>query len=359
MNNSPLSRRRAITGAREALDRIIRRARFASRLPVPILILASAMMLVSNVYLFHNAFLTLFLGIIFVVFVAGQVTALRQLRALRPELEGADATLRILEEAGDAPDLEALRDRLRDEAPAGETRDLVLGWIELALGGQREGFDTLLEEALERRSIQGNRILSLHATLNRTTLKLGFLGTLIGIILTFPPMKRAVLGLSDSDGELKFIRDIALAIDGDQYAILSTLVATGLSILIEFITIQMLERIFLGQDLVQSRVNEWNVMTLQPAIAARRDDANRAEEAERNRARLEKALVEAQLRLEDHLVELAAASRAADRQLGEVARVQLLMEERMARLLEYERQYREFLSAKRGAAAPESAQGDA
>src|SRR5690606_11771493 len=203
--------------------------------------------------------------------------------------------------------LEALQARLRAEVGPGSLRDLVLNWLDLGGRGSKAGYDTLLEESLGRRSIGDSRMLSLHATINRTTLKLGFLGTLIGIILTFPPMKRAVLGLSDSDGELKFIRDIALAIDGDQYAILSTLVATGLSILIEFITIQMLERIFLGQDLVQSRVNEWNVMTLQPAIAARRDDANRAEEAERNRARLEKALVEAQLRLEDHLVELAAA----------------------------------------------------
>ncbi len=359
MNHSPLSRRSPVSQAREALDRLIRRARFASRLPVPIMILASVMMVVANVYLFHNAFLTLFLAIIFVVFVAGQVTALRQLRVLRPELEDADRTLALLEDAGPSPDLEVLRDRLRDEAPPGETRDLVLGWLNLGLDGRREGFDALLEEAIERRSIQGGRILSLHATLNRTTLKLGFLGTLIGIILTFPPMKRAVLGLSDSDGELNFIRDIALAIDGDQYAILSTLVATGLSILVEFVTIQMLERIFLGLDLVQSRVNEWNVMTLQPAIEARRDDANRVEEAERNRARLEKALVQAQLTLENHLVELAAASRAADRQLGEVARVQLLMEERMARLVDYERQYREFITTKRGAATPEGTQGEA
>jgi hypothetical protein len=166
-----------------------------------------------------------------------------------------------------------------------------------------------------------------------------------------------VLGLSESEGELKFIRDIALAIDGDQYAILSTLFATGLSILFEFVTIQILERLFLGLDLVQSRVNEWQVKTLQPGLLTLRDEVRLADDAERNRSRLEKALIEAQLTLENHLVELAAASRAANHQLGEVARVQLLMEERMARLVEYERQYRDFVAAKSGAVAPEGAQG--
>lgn len=358
MKTSPFPQGNPLGLARETLDRLAGRARFGVRLPVPTMAFAIFALVAINVYLFHNAFLTLFLGVIFAVFIAGQVAALRQFRELRPELDSADKTLRALAEAGEFPDASALRARLR-EIPSGEVRNLVLGWVELGLQGRQDGFDVLLEEALERRSIQDGRVLSLHATLNRTTLKLGFLGTLIGIILTFPPMKRAVLGLSDSQGELKFIRDIALAIDGDQYAILSTLIATGLSILFEFITIQLLERLFLGLDLVQSRVNEWQVKTLRPALSAHLDEGRRAEEAESNRARLEKALVESQLVLENHLVELAAASRAANHQLGEVARVQLLMEERMARLVEYERQYREFLAAKSGAVAPEGAQGAA
>jgi biopolymer transport protein ExbB/TolQ len=357
MKTTPLPQGSPIALARETLDRLLRRARLGARLPVPIMIFATLMLVVSNVYLFHNAFLALFLCIIFAVFIAGQVAARRQLRDIRPEIDSADKTLAILEQAGQTPDLAALQKRLREEAPQGEIRDLILGWLDLGLQGRTEGFDTLLEEAVERRSIENGRTLSLHTTLNRTTLKLGFLGTLIGIILTFPPMKRAVLGLSESEGELKFIRDIALAIDGDQYAILSTLIATGLSILFEFVTIQILERLFLGLDLVQSRVNEWQVKTLQPGLLTLRDEVRLADDAERNRSRLEKALIEAQLTLENHLVELAAASRAANHQLGEVARVQLLMEERMARLVEYERQYRDFVAAKSGAVAPEGAQG--
>ena len=357
MNMSPQAN--PIDLARDTLDRLQGRARFGARLPVPIMTLATISLLVTNIYLFHNAFLTLFLAIIYAVFIAGQVAARKQFRDLGPELDSTEKTLKAIDAAGDAPDLDKLRETLRQDVPQGEIRNLVLGWIDLGLQGRDDGFETLLEEALERRSIQDGRILSLHATLNRTTLKLGFLGTLIGIILTFPPMKRAVLGLSDSEGELKFIRDIALAIDGDQYAILSTLVATGLSILFEFVTIQLLERLFLGLDLVQSRVNEWQVKTLRPAFSVRRDEVRLIEEAEKNRTRLEKALVDSQLTLEKHLVELAAASRAANHQLGEVARVQLLMEERMARLAEYERQYRDFLGAKRGASAPEGMQGEA
>jgi biopolymer transport protein ExbB/TolQ len=358
MNMDTLQQASPLLQAREALDHIRRRAHLGVRLPLPIIGLATIAMLVSNVYLFHNAFLSLFLGIIFVVFVAGQVVALTQLRRMKPVLESAEVTLRILEEAGNNPDLEGLQARLRAEAPPGEIRNLVLNWLELGVKGSREGYDTLLEEALDRRSINDGRMLSLHATINRTTLKLGFLGTLIGIILTFPPMKRAVLGLSDSDGELKFIRDIALAIDGDQYAILSTLVATGLSILVEFVTIQMLERLLLGFDVVNSNINDWNALTLQPAIDRRREVSQVAGEAEKNRDRLEQALVQAQLTLENHLAELMGAMRFAGAQMDQIGRIQLTAEERISRLEQYERQYRSFIAAKREASLPEEAAGE-
>ncbi len=397
------------------LDRMRRLSARCRHLPLLAGILGGVSLVVLNVLMFHNIYLSLFLGVVFAGFLAGQLLALRQLRRLREEIENGRDTLRLLAEAGDAFDPADLRRRLRDEVPPGEIRNLVLGWVELGLQGAGEGHETLLEEALGRRSIRENRTLSVHETINSITLKLGFLGTLIGIILTFPPMKRAVLGLSGSDGELLFIRDIALAIDGDQYAILSTLIAIALSILIESITIQILERLFHGSGTALSHVNEWNALTLQPLFAARRDAAARAEAAEKNRARLEeavaeaqaaldrrlavlasaarsaderlgslldaqrameerarkleqagatqarlgKSLAEAQLELDRHLSSLAAASASARGQLDEVARLQLLMEERMARLAEYERQYRDFLSAKSRAVAPDAARGEA
>jgi hypothetical protein len=377
----------------------------ATLVPVPVIIIAAISMVTVNVFVFQNAFLALFLGIIFVVFGAGQLIALRQLRAMRGSLASAEKTVQAMIEAGAEPDLEALRDRLNTEVPEGPIRDLVLRWTELGVDGRTDGYEMLLDDALDRRAILDSRMLGLHGTINRTTLKLGFLGTLIGIILTFPPMKRAVLGLSDSDGELKFIRDIALAIDGDQYAILSTLIATGLSILVEFVTIQTLERILNGFDLVQSDVNDWNTVCLQPAVARRRQGAD----LEHSNARMELALIQAQQTMEQHLAGLTVAMREAARQLGQVvdlqasvgkrleefagydrlvaamAQSQLTLEMnmkgindtvrastsqidavsqsqsqlalRVTELSEYERQYRAFLSAKEEASAPDNLRG--
>lgn len=318
--------------ATKTLARVRRTVRLAALVPLPTIIIAAVAMVAVNTLVFQNAFLALFLGIIFVMFVAGQVVALRQLRAMRAPLASTEKTVQAMVEAGTEPDLEALRDRLA-EIPGGPVRDLVLRWTELAATGRTDGYESLLEDALDRRSLHDTRILGLHAMLNRTTLKLGFLGTLIGIILTFPPMKRAVLGLSDSDGELKFIRDIALAIDGDQYAILSTLIATGLSILVEFLTIQMLERILHGLDMVQSDVNDWNTVCLQPAVLRRREGAD----LEKSNARMEIALIQAQQTMEQHLAGLNGAMREAARQLGQVIDVQTAVSQRLEDLAGYDR----------------------
>jgi biopolymer transport protein ExbB/TolQ len=318
--------------ALKTLGRVRRSHALALLVPIPTIVLAALAMVAVNTFVFQNAFLALFLGIIFVVFLVGQVVALRQLQGLRGPLASTEKTLQAMLEAGAEPDLEALRDRL-GAIPEGPVRNLVLRWTELGIAGRTDGYDALLEDALDRRSLHDNRVLGLHAMLNRTTLKLGFLGTLIGIILTFPPMKRAVLGLSDSDGELKFIRDIALAIDGDQYAILSTLIATGLSILVEFLTIQMLERILHGLDMVQADVNDWNTVCLQPAVIRRRE----GRDLESANVRMELALMQAQQTMEQHLASLNHAMREAARQLGDVVEVQAAVNKRLEILTGYDR----------------------
>jgi biopolymer transport protein ExbB/TolQ len=392
--------------ATATLARVRRTLFLATLVPLPVVAVATLSMIAVNVFVFQNAFLALFLGIIFVVFAAGQLVAFRQLRAMRGPLASAEKTIKAMIEAGAEPDLAALRDRLDHEVPEGPLRDLVLRWTELGVAGRTDGYEMLLEDELDRRAIEDTRLLGLHATINRTTLKLGFLGTLIGIILTFPPMKRAVLGLSDSDGELKFIRDIALAIDGDQYAILSTLIATGLSILVEFVTIQTMERILHGFDIVQSGVNDWNAMCLQPAVTRKGRDAD----LEVGGARMELALAKAQQTMEAHLAGVTDAMREAARQLAQVTEIQaavagkleelaaydrlitamsqsqLSLERNLAglddavrasssqvsqvadtqaklgrrveELSEYERQYRAFLAAKQKAAAPDTLRGD-
>jgi DNA-binding transcriptional ArsR family regulator len=403
--NSPLRQ------AQEALKRIQRTARLASYLPLPIILVTILALVLSSSQWSHDLFLAFFLALIFVVFVAGQIVAWVQLRRMRPAMIQTENTLRLLVEAGEDPNLEELRQKMLSQIPESPLRDLILRWLDLGIEGNLDGYETLLENDLDRRTLHDNGILSLHSTINRTTLKLGFLGTLIGIILTFPPMKRAVLGLSDSDGELKFIRDIAMAIDGDQYAILSTLAATGLSILVEFVTIQTLEHILTGFDVVQSRVNDWKVVCLQPAIARRREDKGQTEGLEGSQARLELALMQAQQTMESHLTELTGAMhtagmqldqvlriqaavgkrveelseydklatamlqsqqalemhlaglaeglRTSASQLGQVVQVQSLVGKRVTELNEYEKQYRSFLAAKQQATAPSSLRGEA
>jgi hypothetical protein len=329
--NSPLRQ------AQVALARIQRTARLASYLPLPIIAATIFALWSTSSQWSHDIFLAFFLALIFVVFVGGQVVAFIQLRRMRPGMEHAEMTLRMLLEAGEDPNLEELRRKMMAGIPESPLRDLILRWLDLGIEGNTDGYETLLENDLDRRTLHDNGILSLHSTINRTTLKLGFLGTLIGIILTFPPMKRAVLGLADSEGELRFIRDIALAIDGDQYAILSTLAATGLSILVEFVTIQTLEHILTGFDVVQSRVNDWKVVCLQPAIARRREDKGMTEGLEGSHARMELALMQAQQTMENHLTELTGAMHSAGMQLDQVLRIQSVVGKRVEELAEYDK----------------------
>src|SRR5690606_30588416 len=101
-------------------------------------------------------------------------------------------------------------------------------------------------------------------------------------------------------------------------------------------TIQLLERILMGFDVVQSSVNDWHALRLQPAIARRNDAGLRAAETEKHQERLQKALVQAQLALENHLAELMGAMRFAGRQMEQIGRIQSSAEERIARLEQYE-----------------------
>ncbi len=335
-----------VENARRALRRIRTKMLLGIILPVPVMLVVGGAMLVANILLFQNAFLSLFLGLIFLVFAAGQITALVQFARMRPVLASADATLATLAAAGDDPDPEALGEALK-QVPAGPLRDLMLRWLDLARRGVREGHQTLLENALEQQAVEDNRMLSLHMLINRTTLKLGFLGTLIGIILTFPPMKRAVLGLSEADGELRFVQDIALVIDADQYAILSTLVAMGISVLVEFLTLQMIERTLLDFELVHSHVNDWNALTLQPAISRRSPAMHGGGGGGgygygdgygggSGSGGFAGNVAPPQKQLGD----IAEAMRIASSQLDQVDRVQSLVNRHMAELSDYERMFR-------------------
>jgi hypothetical protein len=325
-------------------------ARVSSFVPIPVIGFASLAFFTYETHWYLNPFLSL----IFLIFLVGQAIAVVQLRRVQKGVRSTALSVQILSEAGDEPDLEALRRRLLEIAPPGHIRDLLLRWIELGLRGETAGSEALLNNAWDRRSHLDQSSVSLHVSMNRTTLKLGFLGTLYGLILTFPPMQRAIMGLGDSDGELRFIKDISLAIDGDEFAIAVTLGATALSILIELITIQILERALGGFDLVNSHINDWNLTRLQPLLRRRYGLLARQKQAVEAQAAFELKMSRVQAEIDRNLDRALESIAHTSKQLDQLARVQAAVGRRISELIDFEKQYRGFLEAKTAAVAPPS-----
>jgi hypothetical protein len=334
--------------AKRALLSIRKLARNSAFVPIPVIALAAAAFFHYESHWYTNPFLAL----IFAIFLVGQVMAVIQMRRVAAGVRSTGKTLGVLSEAGDEPDLPELRAKLLDKAPPGHMRDLLLRWIELGMRGETAGSESLLNNAWDRRAHHDNRSISLHVSMNRTTLKLGFLGTLYGLILTFPPMQRAVMGLSDSDGELRFIKDISLAIDGDEFAIAVTLGATALSILIELVTIQILERALGGFDMVNSHINDWNLTRLQPWVKKRYGLAARQRQSVEAQAQMELKMSQAHQEMDRNLGRALEAIARTTKQLDQLAMVQTAVGRRIAELVEYEKQYRGFIESKTSAVAP-------
>jgi hypothetical protein len=197
------------------------------------------------------------------LFTAGQIVALLQFLSLARGGRTAEESIRTLMRMAEHPDPEAFRKTVF-ALPPSHVRNIVLSWIDLGhRAGETKGLQ-LLDNARERRDLADGKILGFHVSLNRNILKLGFLGTLIGLLLTFPPMRAAAMGLGASGGELKFINDIAAAIDEDAYAIQATLIAMGFSFLLEAIVVQILERLFLNFQMVDSHMGDWYILSLLP-----------------------------------------------------------------------------------------------
>ena len=338
--------------ARFALMRIRRLARNSSFVPIPVIALAALAFFKYEAHWYLNPFLAL----IFAIFLIGQVMAVLQMRKVQAGVRSTGKSVQILAEAGDEPDLALLRQKLLDNAPPGHMRDLLLRWIELGLRGETVGSESILNNAWDRRSHLDNSSVSLHVSMNRTTLKLGFLGTLYGLILTFPPMQRAVMGLADSEGELRFIKDISSAIDGDEFAIAVTLGATALSILIELVTIQILERVLGGFDLVNSHINDWNLTRLQPWVRKRHGLAARQKQAVEAQTAFELKMSQAHSEIDRNLGRALEAIARTTKQLDQLAMVQAAVGRRIAELVDFEKQYRGFIEAKTAAAVPPSHQ---
>jgi hypothetical protein len=336
--------------AKRTLLSIRKMVRISFLIPIPVLLIATYGFFKLDPKWIMNPFMV----IIFAIFTTGQVVAVFQMKRMLKGVKNTEKAVAVLAESGDEPDLLHLRDKLLTKAPAGHLRDLLLRWIELGLRGETVGSESLLDNAWERRTHHDNRSVSLHVSLNRTTLKVGFLGTLYGLILTFPPMKRAVMGLADSEGEMRFIRDISKAIDGDEYAILVTLGATALSILIELVTVQILERALGGFDMVNSHINDWNLTRLQPWIRKHYTTDARQRQVIENQATLEVKMSQTQIEIDRNLTRAIEAIAKTTKQIENLSQVQASVGRRLAEMMEYERQYRGFISTKQQAAGPPS-----
>ena len=223
----------------------------------------------------------LFLIGIFVVYVFAQLVVVAQLKTIARGLSKVKAVVIMLATAGPRAPVQELQARLASLNAPGHLTDLVARWLQMGLKGEIDTVKALMEQASHKRQKSVDRKLSIHNNINRTMMKLGFLGTLIGLMMTFPPMKDAILTLDPKNIEkgASYIQLIAGAIDGDQYAILTTLLATGFSIFIELLTIQTLKSICGRFEMVNAYVDEWSTAELQPWMRenyAPKNDANSA-----------------------------------------------------------------------------------
>jgi biopolymer transport protein ExbB/TolQ len=288
-----------------------------------------------------------FMWAILMLFVIGQVGALGQLIGLIFGTRKAKKTLMMLRKGGDRPELESLQEALVVKAPSCHIRDNVLRWIQLGIQGETHGIERMMEHSAVRREQAAGKIMSFHTVINRITLKLGFVGTLIGLMMTFEPMKQAMLSLQNSTGEFKFITDICKAVDGDAYAIATTLFATGLSIFLELLTIQMFDRI-LGQfEMVNNNLDDWCIIHLQPWIresyAGEKKNNDGLIEFQRQFA---EKIAAVQKTMDEQVRTLAAYVQETNRQLASLAPVQQAIGQKIGELSDNEVQYRQFLQTK-------------
>ena len=181
-----------------------------------------------------------FLLLIMITFIIAQIVVMRQLGRITNGEKKSSHVLRELMAIGSGISLTEMRDKILKSSSPGHMRDALIRWIDLGSRGETNSFNSLMNNNAARRGAAVHKQMAIPITLNRILLKLGFIGTLIGLAMTFPPMKEAILSLDVSGEEGGFVKKIADAIDGDAYAILTTLVATAFSVLVEGVLIHQL-----------------------------------------------------------------------------------------------------------------------
>ena len=402
----------AVVGA-ERTGRLIR---WAMLLPIPIIVVAVAALQLGAPG--HEAsahapklpawYQDPFLLTMFAIFAFGQISAVKQYTALQGGLRKVKHILAVLTQAG-PKSLQELQARLQALNVTGHLYDLVSRSLAFGMKGDTSPLSAMMDHATMRRMKSVEKKVGVHAAVNRVLLKLGFLGTLIGLIMTFPPMREAILTLDPKNTEkgASFVEHIAGAIDGDQYAILATMIATGLSILIELLTISMLKRICATFEAVNGYVDEWSITELQPWIREQVAGKDDPAKLMMQQGAFQKQVIEMEMAFQKQLVELkdisqkqiaalyqgsqeswmrihkdsetlflkalkdtetriqdtqAAVNKNVDalggfvqhvaQKMSEIPPIQQAFARRMDELLAYERQYRSFLGAQAQVSLP-------
>ncbi|MGL1935152.1 MAG: hypothetical protein OCD01_09030 [Fibrobacterales bacterium] len=206
-----------------------------------------------------------FLLAIFLVFTWAQVKAIFSLKKVAGGAEKVSALLTTLRSMPERSSLGGIKEKILGHED-GHLRDVVVRWLDLGQQGESDQFSTMMDNAALRRAEGVDKDVNGHVAINRTMLKLGFIGTLIGLAMTFPPMKEAIQSLNIAGEEGSFVMKIANAIDGDAYAILTTLLATAFSVFIELLTIQAFKNMYADFEMVNNNVDEWCLIELIPWI---------------------------------------------------------------------------------------------
>lgn len=207
----------------------------------------------------------IFLLAIIALLVFGQIFAFQTFRSIHNGSLKVTDFLEALKSVSASASLQRFKEILQTQQP-GHLKDIVMRWIGLGMQGETQLLPSMMENAAVRRSELVDKHLSNHIGINRTMLKIGFIGTLIGLLITFPPMKDAILSLNKAAGDMGFTSEIAKAIDGDAYAILITLLATAYSVFIELFIIQALKTVYNKFEMVNNYVDEWCLTEYIPLV---------------------------------------------------------------------------------------------
>lgn len=322
-------------------------SRFLVLLPPLLIALVTSAFFWYEAKWYHDPFLV----IIYSIFIVGQVVALFQYPSINKRLRAHRFNMGLLQRA-QLDDLAEFSSLFQKQAKDCPEKELILNWAKMGQTGDYHSAQNMMENSRDVQDIQSHQSVGLHNLLNRLTLKMGFLGTLIGLVQTFPPMKKAILGLADKDGQMQFIKDIAKAIDGDEYAILTTLVATALSILVESLSVHILEKNYGKLDMNFSHLHSWFINHMRPVIQKNYSFEGAQMSLIEKHQKTEESMIEAQIQMTQNLKEFAKVSAALQEQIQQVQNVQAQVEDKVDILVEHEKSYQQFLQTKDQAGAP-------